>query len=149
MQIGIGGLENNDDESIPCRKRKPIPPKAKKTSHTFKDDDNHDTGIHNYSRKVECKKKNLEKIEQGDIAISFLEKLHLYGLADGRIIVYGDRLSLILKLFNSRKIRLLTQRQNVKRFCLEYWLQNPTKENLTVVKANSPPEVLISASFRF
>jgi hypothetical protein len=59
-------------------------------------------GIHNYSRQVMCCKQRLEKTEQGDVGISFLEKLHLNGLEDGRIIVYGARLSLILRLFNSR-----------------------------------------------
>jgi len=40
-------------------------------------------GIHNYSRQVVCCKKRLEKTEQGDVGISFLEKLHLHVLEDG------------------------------------------------------------------
>ena len=63
-------------------------------------------GIHNYSGQVARCKQRLEKTEQGDAGISFLEKLHLHGLEDGRIIVYGARLSLILKMFNSRGIRI-------------------------------------------
>ncbi|MDH3313772.1 MAG: site-specific integrase [Nitrosopumilus sp.] len=63
-------------------------------------------GIHNYSRQVVCCKKRLQKTEQGDVGISFLEKLHLHGLEDGRIIVYGARLSLILKLFNSKGVKI-------------------------------------------
>ena len=63
-------------------------------------------GIHNYSRQVVCYKKRLEKTEQGDVGIAFLEKLHLNGLEDGRIIVYGARLQLILKLFNKNKVIL-------------------------------------------
>ncbi|MDH3657171.1 MAG: site-specific integrase [Nitrosopumilus sp.] len=63
-------------------------------------------GIHNYSRQVMCCKKRLEKTEQGDVGISFLEKLHLNGLEDGRIIVYGARLSLILSLFNSKGVKI-------------------------------------------
>ena len=63
-------------------------------------------GIHNYSRQVVCCKKRLEKTEQGDVGISFLEKLHLHGLGDGRITVYGARLSLILRLFNSKRIKI-------------------------------------------
>jgi hypothetical protein len=63
-------------------------------------------GIHNYSRQVVCCKKRLQKTEQGDGGISFLEKLHLHGLEDGRIIVYGARLSLILKLFNSKGVKI-------------------------------------------
>ncbi len=50
--------------------------------------------------------KRLEKTNQGDVGIAFLEKLHLNGLEDGRIIVYGARLQLILKLFNKNRVRL-------------------------------------------
>ena len=39
--------------------------------------------IHDYSRRVVCCKNRLAKIRQGDMAISFLEKLHLFGLEDG------------------------------------------------------------------
>ena len=63
-------------------------------------------GIHNYSRQVMCCKQRLKKTEQGDVGISFLEKLHLNGLEYGRIIVYGARLSLILRLFNSKGVKI-------------------------------------------
>ena len=65
-----------------------------------------DVGIHNFPRRVVCSKQRLQKIRQGDIGIRFLEKLHLSGLGDGRITVYGARLPHILEMFNCRKIKL-------------------------------------------
>jgi len=63
-------------------------------------------GIHNYSRQVARYKKRLETTQQGDVGTAFLEKLHLNGLEDGRIIVYAARLQLILGLFNKNKTNL-------------------------------------------
>lgn len=65
-----------------------------------------DDGIHDYSRRVVCCKQKLKDIRQGDVGIHFLEKLHLCGLEDGRIIVYGARLPQILKLFNKDHINI-------------------------------------------
>ena len=78
--------------------------KSKKDKNYLKKEDNDD--IHNYAGKIEYLKRKLAKIQQGDTGIKFLEKLKLSGLSDGRICYYGNRLSLLLNIFNSNKIKL-------------------------------------------
>ena len=78
--------------------------KSKKGKKYLKKENNDD--IHNYLGKIEYLKRKLAKIQQGDIGIKFLEKLKLSGLSDGRICYYGDRLSLLLEIFNNKKIKL-------------------------------------------
>ena len=73
---------------------------------TIQEANHEDVGIHNYPRRVVRCKQMLAEMNQGDVAVSFLEKLHLIGLADGRIMVYGQRLQLILELFNRKKVKV-------------------------------------------
>ncbi len=58
--------------------------------------------IHNYAGKLCRIKKRLGQTQQGDVAVRFLEKLKLAGKKDGRIVYYADRLTLILRLFNTK-----------------------------------------------
>ncbi len=59
-----------------------------------------DDDIHNYAGKIRRLRRKLPETRQGDLAVRFLEKLKVSGLKDGRVCYYGDRLTLILKLFN-------------------------------------------------
>ena len=55
--------------------------------------------IYHYTRRVASCKRRLEKLEHGQLAIRFLDKLKLSGLSDGRVNVYGERLKILLNLF--------------------------------------------------
>ena len=58
--------------------------------------------IHNYAAKLRRIKAKLAGVEQGALAIRFLDKLRLAGKRDGRIVYYADRLSPILHLFETK-----------------------------------------------
>jgi len=57
--------------------------------------------IHNYAGKLRRTRRRLASVNQGDVAVRFLDRLKLAGRKDGRIAYYGDRLPLILDLFNT------------------------------------------------
>jgi len=57
--------------------------------------------IHNYAGKLRRTRRRLASVGQGDTAVRFLDRLKLAGRKDGRIAYYGDRLPLILELFNT------------------------------------------------
>ena len=58
--------------------------------------------IHDYASRLRRLRGRLAGTVQGDAASRFLDKLRLAGKKDGRIVYYGDRLPLILHLFNTR-----------------------------------------------
>ena len=62
--------------------------------------------IHDYEQRMRRIRNNLEKMSQGEIVLDFLNKLELYGLADGRLIVYGQKSPVLLRLFEKRNISI-------------------------------------------
>ena len=62
--------------------------------------------IHRYWRRIQYAKNRLQQCKDGDIGIQFLEKLKLFGLSDGRITVYGDRIRPLLESFEKINVRL-------------------------------------------
>ena len=68
------------------------------------DEEQVELDIHKYEEKVIRYKKRFGTVKQGDLGIRFLDKLYLTGLSYARIIVYADRLSIVLEQFNKRTI---------------------------------------------
>lgn len=62
--------------------------------------------IHKYGRRIEYSKNRLLQYNDGNIGIQFLEKLKLFGLSDGRITVYGERIRPLLEIFEKNNVSI-------------------------------------------
>ena len=73
--------------------------------------------IHNYAGRMRRLVRRFAETENGEVAVRFLDKLRLAGKKDGRITYYGDRLQLILHVFNTKFDRPVAPGNATKAHC--------------------------------